>query len=174
MKRSADQSGVSCCQLRACRIRFLALASGTCFWCSAGADIHHNCSSGASTEYARARRLALTGGQFSVVVVLGSPLADGWLEASIHELIDGAPGSEVLDSASELVILEGPREVARQGDFHADSTAGAWFVEGGKESVDRKDCVGGNLDSARTPVALGFSLRGDADSSPAELLETTI
>lgn len=54
-----------------------------------------------------------TADQFSVVIILGAPLVDGWVEASIHELISGAPGSEVLDSAPELVILEGPREVAR-------------------------------------------------------------
>lgn len=55
-----------------------------------------------------------TGPQFSVVLeLLGNPGADGWTAASIRELVEGAPGSEALSAGAELVVLEGPQEVAR-------------------------------------------------------------
>lgn len=55
-----------------------------------------------------------TGPQFSVVLeLLESPGADGWTAASIRELVEGAPGSEALCAGAELVVLEGPQEVAR-------------------------------------------------------------
>jgi len=55
-----------------------------------------------------------TGPQFSVVLeLLGDPNEDGWAEASIRALVDGAPGAEALCSGAELVVLEGPQEVAR-------------------------------------------------------------
>lgn len=55
-----------------------------------------------------------TGLHFSVVLeLLGSPDADGWSEASIRELVEGAPGSESLRAGAELSVLEGAQEVAR-------------------------------------------------------------
>ena len=55
-----------------------------------------------------------TGPQFSVVLeFLGTPAEDGWTEVSIRELVEGAAGSEALCAGAELVVLEGPREVAR-------------------------------------------------------------
>jgi hypothetical protein len=55
-----------------------------------------------------------TGPQFSVVLeFLGTPTEYGWTEVSIRELVEGAPGSEALCAGAELVVLEGPQEVAR-------------------------------------------------------------
>ena len=53
------------------------------------------------------------GGQFSVVVEFDGPERAEWMPATISALVTGAPGSEVLKPAAEIVILEGPREVAR-------------------------------------------------------------
>ena len=54
-----------------------------------------------------------TGGQFSIVVEFGRDGAPHWTTATIRALIPGAPGSEVLEPGAEIVVLEGPREVAR-------------------------------------------------------------
>lgn len=55
-----------------------------------------------------------TGPQFSILVeFLGSPDENGWVRASVKALVEGAPGSEALCAGAELVVLEGPQEVAR-------------------------------------------------------------
>jgi hypothetical protein len=63
------------------------------------------------------------GTQFSVVIDLGVSGDGGWTPATIRELVEGAPGSEVLSSAGELVILEGRREVARMRLLDGATTA---------------------------------------------------
>lgn len=64
-----------------------------------------------------------TGPQFSVVLELrGSPNEDGWAEASIRALVEGAPGSEALCAGAELVVLEGPQEVARMLIDHDEAS----------------------------------------------------
>ncbi|GAB2721769.1 hypothetical protein GCM10027038_20410 [Arthrobacter bambusae] len=55
-----------------------------------------------------------TGPQFSIVLeLLGHPDENGWMKASVRALVEDAPGSEALYPGAQLVVLEGPREVAR-------------------------------------------------------------
>lgn len=56
-----------------------------------------------------------SGGQFSVVIEMESSrvTATEWTPATIFALVPDSPGSEVLNPGAEIVILEGPREVAR-------------------------------------------------------------
>lgn len=55
-----------------------------------------------------------TGPQFSVVLEFrGAPGEGSWSAATVRPLIDVAPGSDALVPGAEIVILEGPREVAR-------------------------------------------------------------
>ncbi len=48
-----------------------------------------------------------------MVIELDKPDAALWKNATIAPLVPEAPGSEVLQPGVEIIILEGPREVAR-------------------------------------------------------------
>lgn len=64
------------------------------------------------------------GPQFSVVLELFGELQEGeWTAASVRALVDGVPGSEALCAGAELVVLEGPQEVARMLIDSADDTS---------------------------------------------------
>ena len=52
--------------------------------------------------------------QFSVVLEFDTPPLEAvWSPARVRPLVDGAPGTEALVPGAELLVMEGPRDVAR-------------------------------------------------------------
>ncbi len=55
-----------------------------------------------------------TAPQVSIVLEFDTPPTEGdWSSTRVRALVDGAPGSEALEPGSELLVMEGPRDVAR-------------------------------------------------------------
>ena len=66
-----------------------------------------------TSDFATSHVDAGTGSIFSIVIELEDAVVGRWSRVTVCELVDDAPGSEVLRSAAEISILEGHREVAR-------------------------------------------------------------
>lgn len=55
-----------------------------------------------------------TAPQFSIVLEFdAAPTEGNWSPAHVRPLVEGAPGSEALQPGAELLVMEGPRDVAR-------------------------------------------------------------
>jgi hypothetical protein len=55
--------------------------------------------------------------QFSVILNIEGHVNEDWRPATARALIEDAPHSELLETVSELLILEGPRVVAKMKFF---------------------------------------------------------
>jgi hypothetical protein len=55
-----------------------------------------------------------TAPQFSIVLEFdAAPIEGDWSPTRVRALVEGAPGSEALEPGAELLVMEGPRDVAR-------------------------------------------------------------